>query len=522
MSFTLLSIALVGCVGLAVFKEVLTGIKRGLSRSLIALSVVILSAVAAAPLAIWLSDFPVRWLEAWVNDSIPAIENYSQNLPSLPRIALGALDALITPILFVILFVVIRIVLKAIVELALKRLCKPLSDNPSRVGSYISFAASDGPSYVRSDAPWHVRNDRLLGALTSALCGFLSAIILLSPVLGTFSTVSRLQRLAEEKNFNMKNVGLNGGAVDTLAPYFSDASIAVFNFTGGSLIYDGVATTVLIDGNNVSLKKEMNACIDITTDMLNVLRAISSKQPLSAEQKALTSGLGARIDSSDTMKLIATDVVTGACKSWLAGDAFMKMGRPAIGDSLSVVLDGILQVCAGSTHECVGRDITTMLNVYQIILDYNIANGMSNADFLTLLNDNAFMDRLYGELNKNPCMQPLTVQLVDTSLSVMSKAFNTANLTEEQRTQFMSLLAESVNRVNGMGGSSFDQKVEAMASDTVHYAKQYGIEIPEGVADMAATSMLQQLGEQKNMTAGQMQSFLNQSQTVRTTQANGE
>ena len=47
-------------VGVLVFVEVLTGLRRGLVRTAISLCAVVFSVLVSAPLAVWLSDGPAK------------------------------------------------------------------------------------------------------------------------------------------------------------------------------------------------------------------------------------------------------------------------------------------------------------------------------------------------------------------------------------------------------------------------------------------------------------------------------
>ena len=74
MSFTSLSAALLLVVAVAVFWGIRRGMRRGLTPTVFTLSAVAVSALAAAPLAVWLSDYPVKAMaELIFRDLIPEI-----------------------------------------------------------------------------------------------------------------------------------------------------------------------------------------------------------------------------------------------------------------------------------------------------------------------------------------------------------------------------------------------------------------------------------------------------------------
>ena len=48
-----------------------------------------------------------------------------------------------------------------------------------------------------------------------------------------------------------------------------------------------------------------------------------------------------------------------------------------------------------------------------------------------------------------------------------------------------------------------------MTRYTMHYAQQYGVELPEGMAKMAASAMVEQLAGNEKLTADHLEKFFN-------------
>ncbi len=508
MSFTFLSVVFIICVGIAVLKEVLKGLKLGFSRSLVTLSVVFISAVTSAVIAFFVSDIPAKLLSKTLLNEIPLLDSYSDNLQSVPDIARSVIDAMLTPIIFIILFPVLRAVLTAFVKLFFKSSWTPLKSTPAHIGSYVTPNAADGTSYASADAPWHIRHDRALGALTGALCGFLVALLMLAPVLGTFNMLSGFLDMAEDNKFNWKSIKVSERDIDEFRPYVDDAAAATLNAAGGTFIYDGLAISVLPNGEHISLRKDLGELTEVASDMVTVMKKLSSGEELTAKEKRAAENLGDRCNSSGMVKTIAADLLSGASEKWLEGESFMSIKPPSIGESFDYVLEGLFRTCALSTPSCVGRDIDTLVAAYEIISDYGLTKGMSNDELMEVLDDGNILNELYAELEKNPCMSHLTTALVDTSLSMVASTIDIADITEEQRSKLMEQMAEAVNIANSMSGASFEERVESLTNYTISCASKYGMTVPKEVTTMAATSMLQQLGEKNNMTAAEMNTFL--------------
>jgi hypothetical protein len=104
-------------------------------------------------------------------------------------------------------------------------------------------------------------------------------------------------------------------------------------------------------------------------------------------------------------------------------------------------------------------------------------------------------------------MAPLASELSNIALRIMAEAIDWADFSSDVYKDLMGNLSEAMNLVNGMEGSSFSEQVDTMTQYTLHYAEQYGVEIPEGMAKMAATAMVEQLAGEGPLTADKLDKF---------------
>ncbi len=120
MSFTLLSLVFLGAVLLGVFIEVRRGLRRGFVHAAVGLITVLVSALGAVPLALWLSDKPAEKATELIARSIPALETLQETFPHVEAILTAVADALVTPFLFVAFFVVLRLILRIVASAVLR------------------------------------------------------------------------------------------------------------------------------------------------------------------------------------------------------------------------------------------------------------------------------------------------------------------------------------------------------------------------------------------------------------------
>ena len=91
----------------------------------------------------------------------------------------------------------------------------------------------------------------------------------------------------------------------------------------------------------------------------------------------------------------------------------------------------------------------------------------------------------------------------------MAESINLADFAPETYRDLMDSLSEAMNLVNGMEGASFDERVETLTEYTMHYAEQYGVELPESMAKMAATAMIEQLTTDGQLSGDHLEEFFN-------------
>lgn len=506
MSFTLLSIALILVVGAGIFIEVRRGLGRGFVRTAVTLASVLVSALGAIGLSVWLSDKPADKLCEFIGKKLPILDNFSKFIAHVDDILLAAVDALLTPVLFVAFFVLLRLLSRVVLSVLFRSCWKQEPDDPCHAGTAARPNALITPNYESPDAPWHRRHDRLLGGITGGICGFMATLFLLSPVLGILSTAGTLLRGLDSMNVSLKKMGFSDGQVAMVEPYVHDSAVAVLGAMGGDLTFDAVSTTTL-NGRTVSLRREVETCMDVCMDFNKVIKVVTRPAQATDEQKRILCHLGSRMDESEITRLLAADCLNGAATAWMKGEKYMNLSRPVCGEILDPLMDKALLVCADSTPDCAGRDITTILNVYLIAVENGLTDNPDREELMAALKDGGVMDQIYAELRKNPCMAHLCDELSNTALRLMASAIDWANLSPEVYRDLMDNLSEAMNFVNGMEGAAFTEQVDAMTRYTLHYAEQYGIDLPESMAKMAATAMVEQLSGSGKLDADKLDEF---------------
>ena len=497
MSFTMLSLALLLTVGAGVFLEALRGYRRGLVWTAISLSSVIFSGLVAAPLTVWLSDYPAGWIGKKVPELLGILDALFAQFPSLKALITAGVDAVISPFLFLILFSVLRGITGAVVNLLNRKWIRLRPDDPS------------DPIYESEHAPWYRRHGRLVGGCIGGLCGWVVALILLSPVVGFLSCTSTILDTTDSFKVKWSNYGLNEAQVESIRDTVNDPVSNVLEAMGGGVIFDSYANTRL-NGRRAYLRHETEACSLMVTDMVSSMKLLQKVDRLTPEQRALLAGLGDRINQSEAAKMLAADTLNNVAGAWLDGRTFMKLACPSFGGQIDSLMQGALQVCAESTAHCVGRDISTLLDIYLIAADCGLLSDLTYDELAVILDEDGVINLIYNELLDNPCMAPLAGELTNVALRMMASALEFSDFNELKLDGLMKDLSDAMNLVNGMGTTNAE-RVESMKEYTKYYAEMYGMKLPDSLAEMAAVAFIDKLGDTGGkITSDQLYDLLEQ------------
>ncbi len=492
--FTGLSAILLGIVGVCVLLAALRGHRRGWIPTVISLSGVILSALVAAPLALWLSDRPAETAAELIFDAVSALETLTVTFPSLNALVVAGADALLSPILFLILFALMRGITGIVAGILLRGPLRPRPDD-----------AAD-PMYEGDNAPLHRRHSRALGGVTGGICGFIVSLILLSPVVGFFSFADTLLSATDSFQIKWSSFGVSEEQITSVRDTVNDPAATLLEAVGGGLVFDSYASTRLND-KRVYLRREAEACTAVVTDFASAMKLLQKPGSIAPEQREMLAGLGDRIGGSEATTLLAADILNNVAEAWLDGRSFMKLSCPAFGERIAPLMLGALEVCAESTPDCVGRDISTLLNIYLIASDHGLLTDMSYDELANSLEAEGVLDLIYNELLANPCMAHLASKMTDLALSLMASALEHSDFDKSKLDGLMGDLSDALNRVK-LSDMSNAERVEAMKKYALEYADKYGIRLPNSLAEMAAVAFMEKLGGGGKITPDDLYALL--------------
>ena len=471
--FQYVTIAILAVLLAAVLFNVIKALIRGLKKSVGTLIAIILSAVIAAILTGVLCK-PTSTMMVELVNLLQGIlpEGEIRDLIAMDEIGTAVSHyavMLIAPFFFTIAYCLISIVVSIIVAILVKVI----------------------PPYKK---PGVVAN-RLGGAGVGLVCGVLVALILLMPIVGTINTVSSLDTSAVLASEN--------GETDEVAALLDEAAASplldVFLNVGCGTVYDHFASTDF-EGEKVYLKNDLSAVIAMVGDLQKLGGDMAA---YSDEQVEAIHHIVANLDSSPLLKNTVAGVLSTASEKWLAGETFLGLDKFSAGELFDPVIDEMLRVMTTSDKNNVGADLSTMADIFGVIIDSGIlADGSDYQVMLTKLGKEGVVADLIVAINKNQRMAPLADEITNLSVRALATTIGIPKDADERYSMLMTDLAGLVS-----DSASAENRSEAINSNLSTVLDNYGVEISGEAATNVADSIVTDLGGLEKVEPADVEEF---------------
>ncbi|MBR4031408.1 MAG: CvpA family protein [Clostridia bacterium] len=513
MTFTIFSLVLILAVALNVSKGAYDGYRTGSTKTIIAFLSVIISLVLGSILS---SRVIAPLLSSLITSALYQTELFAflfEDINRLYVIVAAVISMVLSSIIFVLVFFVLRSICHVIMSIVYK---KALEKN----GKKEEGSAGENDT-------WYKRNDKQIGAVVGGITGFLTVLILFSPVIGTLKSVDAVASMITGNNDNSSEQQISadqasadedvnenednsesGGVLDVISDYANDFAGTVMYYCGGKAIYDMNAVAE-IDGHTVVLSQEIKSISSIAQELFEVVPSIVNLNGFNSDHVEKLGDICETVDDSYFLSLVTSSIVSSASSSWSRGDEFIGFSRPDFNYSISAFTDSIFSVLATTTPDTVGDDLSTIIRVCGIIMDSGILNTDGDYDaIMEILENSDFLNELIRELEKNPRTEPLIDSL---HLFAMNSLMSTIKFEGYDIDEYNGLMEDITEQFNRMNGQPHDKKVETLANYTVEYLQDYGVDVPADVAKVIADAMITNIPNSDGyITTEQMQEFFEQ------------
>lgn len=477
---------------------------RGLSKSIIRVSTVLFSAVAAlvtclilkgsipsAEEAVILLKDNLGLLAQFLGGSTTAtIEEFlpfAEISPTLVEIAIQLVASLIMPLLCLLLFFLYALLtglIYSIVTLILRKSLKASDEKKS--------------------------HPRLIAAGLGLAQGLIIVAILFIPISGYL----RVGEPALSTLVEQELVDANDPAIQTVQNVVTEIDGApvmkAYRVLGGNLMTSSLMKMEVAD-MNVKLEEEVDSITVLAVHVLNL-----SKTELAAygEREAeILRAIGDSFDDSKLITPIAGDILYAASDAWLKGEAFLNMEKPDMGESAELLepfVDAMLEIVHDDAPVDVllQGDVKTLTEMAAILAQNGAFASMSDTDaLLTVVSDEKVVKPLITTLGENRTMKLLIPEITNLGVRAIGQVLNIPQNTEAVYGNFMTEVAGALNEVGQLSEAT---QVTELSNRLGTAFDEAGIIVDDEVLDFYATSMAHDLvenNENGQVTAGDVQAF---------------
>ena len=474
MTFTLLSLVILGITAAIIYKHACLAYKRGLTASLIHLSIIIFSAVFAALISGLIATL-----------SGGAFFSYICKLLSIEESGIGlfssALEIIVKMLFSVVIYLPVFFLLKALVNFIAKRV----------IGAVNRRRRNGQMTYCSEDEVYHVKHEKKLAMAIGIISGFMMSVIVFMPLTGTLKSANDIVHIVSDMTDNSKIKESEG--VQLLDKYANDFSGTVLNTCGGQVIYD-LASRTSVEGQSTYLNNEIRiiSSIDImeTKDKLGESNGGMSENIEEIEQ------IVDKMEESLVLKVFMVDVLKDASTKWMENTSYYGIPKPVLGDSraLDDFMDSILYVCSTTTMETCDADISTVINIMKIFGDYDaLVENASYEAIMTEFVENDGLGRIEDELYKNPHMSSVHMAIDNLLIELIAQEITEIKYSNEIRDRLYKGIAASLNDTRGLTGSV---KMSALSNGISEEFEKSGVIIPDNINDKLANIIYQNIASQ--------------------------
>lgn len=486
MSFTLLSAAILGIIALFVYGQARKGYQKGLTQSLINLSVIIACFFFAA----WLASAIAKLFTPGIVKFVSELKFYEEFQLYIGDVSM-VMGFVVQIVLALLLYIPVFFVLRGIFSLCIKIVIK----------KFISKANRNREQHLSENETFYVRNDKKIGALLGIVSGFVISVVVFMPFVGLLRSGNEIVDLSKE--FIRLSKTKAPAELDLVDQYANDFSVALLDACGGNTIYN-IVTGVSVDGTHTCINKEIKIVKNFDVDKLYSL-TVAFKTPLNItdEAVALVEETLEELNQTVFLKYYAVQLIHNVADYWLEDKWYAGMKRPTFNDCepLNEMMDEVLDILLRSTPEIYDENIISILTLINIFQENGELFNYRNLNaFMSELEDSDFIQELEYIFEDDSLMsivEPLVDKIIGQKIA--DELYNDNKHSETIRTQLCNELADAFNKTQGL---TYNSRLVAISSYTSKSFEEFGIYIPATINNRLMANLLDEISSSGGSVSG--------------------
>ena len=473
MILQIVALALGGVALLITIINVIKGLIRGFKKTLGSLVAVVLAIIVAAILTLTLcspSSYIVTHGVELVGDMIGGSIGEMMAIDSLETTVDYYVSMLLSPFFFTICYCVLAIIFSIVMAIVVKRI--PILKNVKPVAN------------------------RLGGAGIGLVCGYIVSVIILMPIIGTLDLVTSLPYddiliVEEDEYYDEDEYYEDDEYYDDYEDYededededteeFIDAMetadeyVDIFMNCGCGPLYNALSSA-RFEGEKVSIKDDISVIIEFVEILEDAGESIEDDE-LNHDHVDMLNDVVDHLDASPLLKNTIAGVFSASCEAWENGEEFLGLAKMDVGELMTPVSDELISVLAKSTHKTITKDLHTMVDVFEVLIDSGILEEMGYDDMLVMLGEEGgVLDQLVEVVHENKRMDSVADEIAMLSVRAMASHLDVD--TEE----YQVLMNDVAGTLNSYAYMSREVKYDYVKADLQDAFDEYGVTV-EGAA----------------------------------------
>ena len=469
MSFSLFSVAILLLFFAVLSLEIYRGITKGFFLSLISLGTV----AASVAISVLLTPVLAMLVTGLFFDvAVEGIGEYQELLAEFASMGLlieAVVSAVVSTLLFVGVFYLVRWTLNLIIRTILH---KKLKSDPR------------DPDYRIEKNSYFDRHRKLLGGVVGGVSALIITMVLTTPIMGTLDVASQAIQVVHKVD-NSTAAAIGEENIESIEKYSTDIPGNIFYQLGGKLMFSSVASTYMYN-EKVYLLPEVDTLKKTVDDFMLVYDAFQKPEEVNREQIEGIHQLCDDIEGLEMCNGVLADVLSRGADVWRRGNLYFDIPKPEVNELVDPAFDEILIVCSNTDNTNANLNFTTLLKIYAVILDSGVirVNITDYDETMAFLTEHDMLDQLTEILDQNPYMSGVNISSI--AMTALSHHLMLYNYDAEKVDVLADGIADAINTVNIKGYGEYEEKLKALAEYTVKYTNDYGVTVPEEVAELVA------------------------------------
>ena len=424
----------------------LLGAKRTLYSTILRFITLVLSAIAAYVLAknalYGASGTLIDTLKGMTDG---ALDTYL-NDPELTGLASSLAVMLVAPIFFLLFYIVIKLL------------------------SWIVYKIFASALHLKGPG----RLGHLLGAVGGVVCGFLTLVVLVTPIFGYADLVLKISDTTTDDSLTE--------LVDPIqairkTPIASQAYAML-----GETLFNGL-TTADWEDTEINLNNEADILISVVNDAMPLLEKPMAEY--GPEESAAIQKMAQDVGRSPVLCTVISSVLADTSKAWLNGEDALGVSKPEAGEELQGIVDSLLVVFATSDRTNIGADLTTFADIMSIMIDnelFALAQSEGGADALAeKLSSGGVAAELYQTLGENPRMQGVQTTVTNTGVRMLLNRLGDVDQLRENHGEMLESIATELKEHRNEDGTLNKEELTGKLNQVIN---DYDIEVGEDLTSL--------------------------------------